>query len=90
MTAIRAVLFDKDGTLIDFQATWGPAAVRVVGQLSEGDPERRDCLARIIGLDLAAERINPASIFIGGATEDYAPGWAACLCAADVPALDYR
>ena len=24
MPAIEAILFDKDGTLVDFEATWGP------------------------------------------------------------------
>jgi phosphoglycolate phosphatase len=34
---IRAVLFDKDGTLVDFQRTWGPATDRVLQTLAAGD-----------------------------------------------------
>ncbi len=34
---IRAILFDKDGTLIDFQRTWGPATHVVLSQLCDGD-----------------------------------------------------
>jgi phosphoglycolate phosphatase len=29
--AIRGILFDKDGTLVDFDRTWGPAAYSVIG-----------------------------------------------------------
>ena len=25
MSIIKGIVFDKDGTLFDFQATWGPA-----------------------------------------------------------------
>ena len=38
--AIRGVLFDKDGTLLDFEATWPPAYAAVAEALAEqaGDP----------------------------------------------------
>ena len=34
---IRAILFDKDGTLVDFQRTWGPATYDVLSELCDGD-----------------------------------------------------
>ena len=37
MARIRAILFDKDGTLLDFQATWGVWAVGYVDCLADGD-----------------------------------------------------
>src|SRR5882762_141985 len=36
---IRAILFDKDGTLVDIQATLGPATCDVLHRLSDGKPE---------------------------------------------------
>src|SRR4051812_17027696 len=33
----KAILFDKDGTLIDFDGTWGPAAYEVMRALAQGD-----------------------------------------------------
>src|SRR5688572_24685905 len=33
-SAIRGVLFDKDGTLVDFRATWVPAYLGVAGELA--------------------------------------------------------
>ena len=39
--AIRAVLFDKDGTLIDFRATWLPAYEAIVRRLVDSDEVSR-------------------------------------------------
>ncbi|KAF0125375.1 MAG: phosphoglycolate phosphatase, partial [Xanthobacteraceae bacterium] len=35
---IRAILLDKDGTFVDFDRTWGPAAFRVMQRMAKGDP----------------------------------------------------
>ena len=37
MMKIRGALFDKDGTLIDFDRTWQPIAERLVLQIADGD-----------------------------------------------------
>ena len=34
---IRAILFDKDGTLVEFDRTWGPAVQVVLRHLAGGD-----------------------------------------------------
>jgi len=34
---IRAILFDKDGTLVEFERTWGPAVQVVLRHLAGGD-----------------------------------------------------
>lgn len=40
LSGTRAVVFDKDGTLIDVQRTWGPAMAGALRDLVD-DPTRR-------------------------------------------------
>jgi phosphoglycolate phosphatase len=47
-----ALVFDKDGTLFDFHATWGAWSADFIEGLAEGDPVRRDVLADAMGYDL--------------------------------------
>ncbi|MEL6477988.1 MAG: HAD family hydrolase [Pseudomonadota bacterium] len=75
---IRAVLFDKDGTLFDFQATWADVAVAVISTLSE-DPGQRAELARVAGFDMGSRRFQPGAPLVAASTEEIAELWAACL-----------
>lgn len=68
----RGILFDKDGTLFDFHATWGPWAAGMLIELAQGDPGRAAALGRRIGFDLAARRFAPDSVAIAGTPEDAA------------------
>ena len=54
---IQGVLFDKDGVLVDFDATWCPATVKVIDLLAAGDAGRRDALAEAEGV-----RVHHSSI----------------------------
>ena len=75
---LRAILFDKDGTLIDFQKSWGPALARVIDDLAP-DPALAEALAGALLFDRATLRFPNASPFVAGATVDFAPGWARLL-----------
>lgn len=77
--AIRGVVFDKDGTLLDFEKTWGPATTIVIEELSGGDPAIRDALAAAVGFDQAEVRFDPSSPLIAGAADDFGPDWARIL-----------
>ena len=66
LQGVRAVLFDKDGTLFDFQATWSPFARMMLDQLGGRDLARRRDLARAIGFDESAGRFLPDSKVIAG------------------------
>ena len=66
MRGIKAILFDKDGTLFDFQATWGTWAQRMIDQIAGEDGHRRAALAQAIGFDMAAGRFLPHSPVIAG------------------------
>lgn len=49
-----ALVFDKDGTLFDFHATWGAWSAGFIENLAGDDPVRRDVLADAMGYDLVA------------------------------------
>ena len=61
---IDAILFDKDGTLFDFNHTWGPWAGQVIEELADGDRDRGDALASALGYDLVAKMYFPDSPLI--------------------------
>ncbi len=70
MARLRGILFDKDGTLFDFEATWNGWAAAVLTRLAEGDMARAAELGVRIGFDLEARRFDPASPVIAGTPED--------------------
>ena len=76
---IRAILFDKDGTLLDFDATFGPAGWHILNDLAGGDGGLLNALAEVAGYDLDTRRFAHDSAFIADPTEIYGPGWAAVL-----------
>lgn len=69
---IRGLVFDKDGTLFDFTATWGAWAADVIATETRNAPERRAGLARVLGFDLATLTFHPSSIVIASAARDIA------------------
>lgn len=74
MTRIGGVLFDKDGVLVDFYATWGPAIARTIRHFGADDAQRR-ALAEAIEFDTATERFAPTSVFIAGTGADTMRAW---------------
>lgn len=66
MRHIRAVLFDKDGTLFDFQRSWGGWAAKVIDMLAAGEPARAAALARVLDFDRETMRFRPGSAVIAG------------------------
>ncbi|SDW31455.1 HAD family hydrolase [Celeribacter indicus] len=67
---IAAVLFDKDGTLMDFQKSWGPWARRVIDGLCGADEEKAAAVAQALGFDRRAALFRPGSPVIAGTPED--------------------
>lgn len=80
MRGVKAILFDKDGTLFDFQATWGAWAQGMIGQIAGEDATRRAALAQAIGFDEGAGRFLPHSPVIAGTGRE-----AAALVAPHLP-----
>jgi len=67
---VRGVLFDKDGTLFGFQATWGAWAVELVTDLACGDPTVAATLAQALRLDMQNAEFQPDSPVIAGTDGD--------------------
>lgn len=69
---VKAVLFDKDGVLIDFQATWGQWANGLLRQLSNDDKALHRKLAAAISFDPANGEFSADSVAIAGTPGDMA------------------
>lgn len=83
MENIRAILFDKDGTLFDFQATWGQWARSLLSELSGGDVDVQRAMADVIAFDWDTAKFRPDSPAIAGTG-----GEVAMLLAPLAPHLD--
>ncbi len=58
---IRAVLFDKDGTLIDFDATWNPVYLETVKTLTGGNEALSRRLLEVGGWDFSSGTVRAGS-----------------------------
>jgi phosphoglycolate phosphatase len=72
---IRGIFFDKDGTLLDYAASWIPVNRRAADCAAAGDAELAARLLRIGGLDPRTGRIAPEGILATGSTEEIAAIW---------------
>jgi len=74
---LRAVLFDKDGTLVDFQATWVPAYWSAALKLTQGDRALTRELLEATGLRSGPpDRILPDTPLACGTTGEVVAAWA--------------
>ncbi|TPE50242.1 HAD family hydrolase [Amaricoccus solimangrovi] len=66
---VRGLVFDKDGTLFDFNATWSAWCHGFILGLAEGDPARAEALAERLGYELEKRRFLKTSPVIAGTME---------------------
>lgn len=69
---IAGILFDKDGTLFDFTASWSNWAVALLRSLSGGDEALAARLGAAIGFDSGTRRFAPDSPAIAGTNAEVA------------------
>ncbi|WP_333712470.1 HAD family hydrolase [Yoonia sp.] len=84
---IKGIIFDKDGTLFDFNATWGAWARQMLAEETGGDPLLFARLAEALGYDAAAGRFEAGSIVIAATVAEVADVFQSVLPALDRDAL---
>lgn len=83
MQDIRGILFDKDGTLIDFQATWFAIGDHLALRAAGGDRDKANALLETAGYDFANHCFKADSVFAAGTNADVVALWYP-----DVPAAE--
>lgn len=63
---VKAIIFDKDGTLFDFQATWGVWTGNVIRHFAQGDHSLATKIAAAVHYDLTQEKVGEGSIIVAG------------------------
>ena len=74
--AIGGILFDKDGTIIDYWRTWVPINRAAALYAAGGDKTLADVLLRLGGHDPATDGITPGSPLAAGDALDIAEAFA--------------
>ena len=74
--AIRGILFDKDGTIIDYWRTWVPINRAAALYAAGGDNAIADALLRLGGHDPTTDGITPGSPLAAGDALDIAKAFA--------------
>ncbi len=90
MPKLKGVLFDKDGTLIDFHASWVGPMRQLALDLTGGDAELADTMLRAIGFDHGSQLVAADSVMATGDTDDLAEAWLPYLPAESVTSVKVK
>ncbi|KNG94460.1 hypothetical protein ATO11_08475 [Pseudaestuariivita atlantica] len=69
---MQGIIFDKDGTLLDFHGTWSAFAAATIGTFAGPDPDARAALAAVWEFDLATGRFADTSPAVAGTNRELA------------------
>ncbi len=72
---IRGILFDKDGTLLDYHATWMPLNWEVARAVAKGDEDLAERLMISGGFDPETGRVRSGSTMAAGNNAEIAAHW---------------
>ncbi len=72
---MHGILFDKDGTLLDFEATWLPVLRDFVRDLAHGDEDTAEAMLAKGGFDPETGRFRAGSTIAAGTSVDLAKLW---------------
>tara|TARA_R110002073_G_scaffold64232_4_gene160933 strand:+ start:2367 stop:3056 length:690 start_codon:yes stop_codon:yes gene_type:complete len=90
MKHIKALLFDKDGTLFDFQATWGAWAESMIAELADADEALQSAMADALEFDRSTHLFLPSSPVIAGTGSEVSALIAPLLSGTDIAQLEAR
>ena len=78
---IKGILFDKDGTLLDFNATWLTAYIQAANRIAEsiGHPELAESLLRSGGYDTVTGQWGADSLLASGSNQQILDFWSGQL-----------
>ncbi|NRG19674.1 HAD family hydrolase [Rhizobiales bacterium] len=85
--SIRAVLFDKDGTLVDFHKTWAPTFHALIEEVTGKDWTQMLRLSEACEYDLENRTFLPGSRAIAGTNDDFIDAWVEILGLSDSQAF---
>ena len=74
MQAIKGILFDKDGTLLDYDESWLPVNRELASIAAQGDAALADRLLLACGMDPVTGHIVPDSLLAAGNTRQISEG----------------
>ena len=77
--AYQGIVFDKDGTLLDFSSTWLPVYQYAALELSNNDVQLARELLTCHGYDYTTDRFIGGSLLAAGTNHDIAKAWAGHL-----------
>ena len=72
----QGILFDKDGTLLDFNKTWLPVYRCAAREFAQGDSKLADQLLARHGFDISNQRVIGGSLLAAGNNDQIAVAWA--------------
>jgi phosphoglycolate phosphatase len=75
LAGIKGILFDKDGTLVDFQATWFAIGDLMALEAAAGDRTEANSLMTKAGYDFAVHGFKADSVFAAGTNADIVALW---------------
>ncbi|WP_243613241.1 HAD-IA family hydrolase [Shimia aestuarii] len=87
---VDGLLFDKDGTLFDFGATWNSWAAGMIRDFADGDAVMAARIAAELDFDLPSEKFLPESVVIAGTNREAAEAVARAVPGQDVEEMELR
>ncbi len=78
-SGIGGVLFDKDGTLFDFNETWADWTTQVLHDLAPNSADLRMRLGHAGGFDVATRQFQAESLLVSATSDEMAEVWAGLL-----------
>ncbi|MET0445881.1 MAG: HAD family hydrolase [Pseudorhodoplanes sp.] len=90
LAAIKGILFDKDGTLLDYDASWLPVNRELARIAAGDDPALADRLLLACGMDPVTGHVVADSLLAAGNTRQISQGLVAAGSRCDVDDLTRR